>query len=186
MALRSHWMPKMASSAPTNRRSTLSGIKVSAGPTAATTTASTTRASAMPWKVERHSRVRPAASTMVSASIASTAQATQTVRMRGSAVIRLLRSELLECSGDGEDRRKRLAGAHLPGAARADQAALYGVAPDQEPGRHLPAELGRRAAGQHGHRAGAAQAAAGDHRDVGDGGAAVLLGAGGRARRAQR
>ena len=52
--------------------------------------ASASRATAIPWKVDRHSRVRPAASTMVSASIASTAQATKTVRMRGSAVTGLL------------------------------------------------------------------------------------------------
>ncbi len=58
---------------------------MSAGPTAATTTASTTRATAMPWKVDRHSLVRPAASTMVSASTASTAQATKTVRTSATA-----------------------------------------------------------------------------------------------------
>ena len=48
-------------------------------------TASTTRATAMPWNVDRHSRVMPAASTIVRASIASTAQATKTVRISGSA-----------------------------------------------------------------------------------------------------
>ncbi len=85
MALRTHISPKMASRAPTTRRSTPSGNRVRAGPTAATTAASTTRATAMPWKVERQSRVSPAASTMVSASTASTAQATKTVRTRAAA-----------------------------------------------------------------------------------------------------
>ena len=59
----------------------------------------------MPWNVDRHSRVRPAASTMVSASIASTAQATKTVRMRGSAVTGLLPGVVLEYSGDGKDEK---------------------------------------------------------------------------------
>jgi len=58
--------------------------EVAAAEAAATTMASTTRATAIPWNVERHSRVRPDASTIVSASVASTAQATKTVRMRGS------------------------------------------------------------------------------------------------------
>ena len=39
----------------------------------------------MPWNVDFHSRVMPAASTIVRASIASTAQATKTVRISGSA-----------------------------------------------------------------------------------------------------
>src|SRR5947209_4239888 len=163
----------MASRAPTTSRSAVSGSSVIVGPSAATITASTARAAAMPWNVDLHSRVRPAASTMVSASIASTAQATKTVRMRGSAVTGLLPGLVLEYGGDGKDcergRGRRLAGADLPGTVRAKQAALHRVAADQEPGCHLPAELGRRAAGQRGHRARAAQAAAGDHRDVGDG-----------------
>ena len=85
MALRSHISPNTASRAPTTRRSTPSGNRVRAGPTAATTTASTTRAAAMPWNVERQSRVSPAARMMVSASTASTAQATKTVRTRAAA-----------------------------------------------------------------------------------------------------
>ena len=105
MALRSHCSPKMASSAPTTSRSAVSGSSVIVGPSTATIAASTSRATAMPWKVDRHSRVRPAASTMVSASIASTAQATKTVRMRGSAVTGLLPGLVLEYSGDGEDSR---------------------------------------------------------------------------------
>src|SRR5205807_692635 len=103
MALRSHCSPKMASRAPTTSRSAVSGSSVIVGPSAATITASTARAAAMPWNVDLHSRVRPAASTMVSASIASTAQATKTVRMRGSAVTGLLPGLVLEYGGDGKD-----------------------------------------------------------------------------------
>src|SRR5580693_9195032 len=82
-------------------------------------------------------------------------------------------------SGAGE--RRELAAARLPGAAGADPAARRRMAPDQEPGRDLPAELGGSAAGQQRRRAGAAQAAAGDHRDVRHGGAVVLPRARGRA-----
>src|SRR5712691_2485692 len=146
MALRSHCSPKTASSAPTTSRSAVSGSSVIVGPSAATMAASTSSATAMPWKVDRHSRVRPAASTMVSASIASTAQATKTVRMRGSAVTGLLPGLVLEYSGDGQDCRQGrglgLAAAHLPGTARAHQAALHCMAADKELGRHLLAELG--------------------------------------------
>src|SRR6201993_4261301 len=170
MALRSHCSPKMASSAPTTSRSAVSGSSVIVGPSTATIAVSATRAAAMPWKVDRHSRVRPAASTMVSASIASTAQATKTVRMRGSAVTGLLPGLVLEYSGDREDSRssweRGLAGAYLPGSTRANQAAFHRMAADQEPGRHLLAELGRGAAGQRRHRARAAQAQTGDHRHV--------------------
>src|SRR5215831_11116536 len=84
MALRSHCRPKTASRAPTTRRSPVSGTRVRAGPTAATMAARTTSAAAIPWNVDRHSRVRPAARTIVSASTASTAQATKTVRKRTS------------------------------------------------------------------------------------------------------
>src|SRR5215831_10330711 len=84
MALRSHCRPKTASRAPTTRRSPVSGTRVRAGPTAATMAARTTSAAAIPWNVDRHSRVRPAARTIVSASTASTAQATKTVRTRAS------------------------------------------------------------------------------------------------------
>ena len=87
MALRSHCSPKMASSAPTTSRSAVSGSSVMVGPSTATTAASTSSAAAIPWKVDRHSRVRPEASTMVSASVASTAQATKTVSTRGSAAV---------------------------------------------------------------------------------------------------
>src|SRR6266852_4586364 len=79
MALRSHCRPNAASRAPTTRRSAPSGIRVSAGPIPAVTAASTISAAVMPWNVERHSLVRPAASTMVSASTASTRHATMTV-----------------------------------------------------------------------------------------------------------
>ena len=87
MALRSHCSPKIASNAPTTSRSAVSGSSVIVGPSTATIAASTTRAAAMPWKVDFHSRVRPAARTIVSASIASTTQAMKTVKMRGNAVI---------------------------------------------------------------------------------------------------
>ena len=54
-----------------------------AGPTAAVIMASATSATAMPWSVDFHSRVMPTARTMVRASIASTVQATKTVRISG-------------------------------------------------------------------------------------------------------
>ena len=44
----------------------------------------------MPWKVDRHSRVMPVASTIVSASTASTTQAMKTVRISGRAFSNLL------------------------------------------------------------------------------------------------
>ena len=87
MALRSHCSPKMASRAPITSRSAVSGSSVMVGPSTAMMAARTMRAAAMPWKVERHSRVRPAASPIVSASMASTAQATKTVSTRGSAAV---------------------------------------------------------------------------------------------------
>ena len=83
--MRSHCRPKIASSAPTTTRSAVSGSSLIAGPTAAVITASATRAAAMPWKVDRHSRVMPVASTIVSASTASTTQAMKTVRISGRA-----------------------------------------------------------------------------------------------------
>ena len=56
------------------------------GAVAAVTAASTTRATPTPQKVDFHSLVSPAAMTMVSASTASTTQATKTVRISGMAL----------------------------------------------------------------------------------------------------
>jgi len=103
MALRSHCSPKMASSAPTTSRSAVSGSSVNRRAERRHDGGQHDQGHGHPWKVDRHSRVRPAASTMVSASIASTTQATKTVRMRGSAVTGLLPGLVLEYSGDGED-----------------------------------------------------------------------------------
>src|SRR6266702_4546504 len=78
MALRSHCSPKTSSSAPTNSRSACSGSALTAGPSAAVMTASTTIAASRPALAERQSRAAPAASTMVVASTASTAHARNT------------------------------------------------------------------------------------------------------------
>src|SRR6266568_292288 len=78
MALRSHCSPKTSSSAPTNSRSACSGSALTAGPSAAVMTASTTIAASRPALAERQSRAVPAASTMVVASTASTAHARNT------------------------------------------------------------------------------------------------------------
>ena len=77
-ALRSHCRPKISSRPPTARRSTSIGSDVSAGPSAATITASASAAAATPPSAEDQLRVVPTASTMVSASTASTAQARNT------------------------------------------------------------------------------------------------------------
>src|ERR1700744_4566054 len=140
-----------------------------AGPTAAVMTASTTSAAAIPWKVDRHSRVRPVARTMVSASTASTTQATKTVRINGRAFTGSpglsLREKTVQYGGDdrtGPGRAGRggrrtgagLAAADLPGAAGADPAAGGGVAPGEVARRDLPAELGGGGAGLDSERAG--------------------------------
>src|SRR5213593_218486 len=58
------------------------GSAVSAGPSAATIAASTSRAAATPVQAERQPRVIPAASTIVSASTPSTALAKKTATNR--------------------------------------------------------------------------------------------------------
>src|SRR6266571_1529995 len=75
MALRSHWSPNTSSNEPTSNRKTSIGMRVSAGPSAATAAANEMMATATPMRVDRHSRVTPTASTMVSASTISTALA---------------------------------------------------------------------------------------------------------------
>src|SRR5271167_2095333 len=66
------------------RRSTAIGSAVSAGPSAATTAASATVATATPESAEDQLRVVPTASTIVSASTASTAHAKKTEIARPS------------------------------------------------------------------------------------------------------
>ena len=78
MALRIHCTPKTSSSAPTTTRSPRSGICDTAGPSAATMTASSASAAPVPRPAERQSLAVPAASTIVVASTASTAQARNT------------------------------------------------------------------------------------------------------------
>src|SRR5690349_16619118 len=68
----------MSSRPPTTTRSVLSGSAVNAGPSAAVIAASTIPAAPPPISAERQPRVIPTASTIVSASTASTAQATNT------------------------------------------------------------------------------------------------------------
>jgi hypothetical protein len=77
--------PKTSSSAPTTRRSACSGSADTAGPSAPTTTASTASAAAVPVSADRQCLVVPAASTMVVASTASTAQARKTATNRAQA-----------------------------------------------------------------------------------------------------
>src|SRR5215469_16438623 len=77
-ALRIHCSPKTRSSAPTTTRRAVIGIASTAGPRIATTTASTASADTVPVPADRQSRAVPAASTMVTASTASTAQARNT------------------------------------------------------------------------------------------------------------
>ena len=78
--MRSHCRPKTSSSAPTTSRSASIGICCSAGPSAATSTASTTVAAPTPISVERQPRTVPTPSTIVSASTISTAQARKAPR----------------------------------------------------------------------------------------------------------
>jgi hypothetical protein len=75
MALRSHCSPNASNSAPTTRRSVPIGIEPSAGPSAATRTASTIVAAPTPIRVERQPRTTPTPSTIVYASTISTALA---------------------------------------------------------------------------------------------------------------
>src|SRR5262245_26121173 len=80
IALRSHCSPKASSSAPTTRRSVSIGIALSAEPSATTTAASVSNPAPTPRSVDRQPRTTPTASTIVSASTASTALATKVVR----------------------------------------------------------------------------------------------------------
>ena len=82
IALRSHCRPKISSSVPTTRRSPSIGMRVSAGPSTATTTASATVAATTPISVERQPRVTPTARTIVNASTISTAEARKAARTR--------------------------------------------------------------------------------------------------------
>ena len=70
----------------TRRRAPV-GIAVSAGPRAATTTARSAMAAAAPYPADLQSRAVPAASTMVVASTASTAEARNTARNSAPALI---------------------------------------------------------------------------------------------------
>src|SRR5215475_4493058 len=82
IALRSHCRPKTSRSAPTTRRSAWIGITVSAGPSATTTTASTSVAAPSPASEERQPRASPAARTIVNASTNSTPLARNAERKR--------------------------------------------------------------------------------------------------------
>src|SRR5205085_142582 len=73
-----HCSPKLNSSAPTTSRSVLIGSCVSAGPNVATNAASVAVAAAQPYSEEDQLRVLPTASTIVRASMASTAHARKT------------------------------------------------------------------------------------------------------------
>src|SRR6202000_147059 len=77
-ALRSHCRPNTSSSPPTTTRRTPIGIEPTAGPSAAPTTESATPPAPTPYTPERQLRVVPTASTIVSASTASTVQARNT------------------------------------------------------------------------------------------------------------
>ena len=76
--MRSHCRPKINNMPPTITRSTPIGREVMAGPSAATITASASAAAPAPPIAEDQLRVLPTASTIVSASTASTAQARNT------------------------------------------------------------------------------------------------------------
>src|SRR3989442_15145779 len=67
------------------KRSAPMGIAVRAAPTTTTTTVSTANPATAPMSVERHPRVAPTPTTMVTISIASTAEARKVV-MRTTAV----------------------------------------------------------------------------------------------------
>ncbi len=82
--MRSHCSPNTSSSPPTTTRSALIGTAVRAGPSAATITARASVAAATPVSDQRQLRVMPTASTIVSASTASTAQARNTETARPS------------------------------------------------------------------------------------------------------
>ena len=78
--MRSHCRPKINSSPPTTTRSTSIGSEVMAGPSTATIAASASIAAPAPLIAEDQLRVLPTASTIVSASTASTVQARNTDR----------------------------------------------------------------------------------------------------------
>jgi hypothetical protein len=108
IALRSHCSPKIKSSPPTITRRTPSGREVSAGPSAATSAPSTSRAAPTPASEEGQSRAVPSASTIVSASTASTAQARKTAIARPTSAPLIDRSPLLAPLGrPGRSRCRR-------------------------------------------------------------------------------
>src|SRR5437588_5689509 len=82
IAFRSHCSPNASRRPPTTSRKASIGIRVRAGPSAATTAASASAAAATPVSAERQPRVTPTASTIVSASTISTAQARNAARNR--------------------------------------------------------------------------------------------------------
>src|SRR4051812_10411075 len=82
IALRSHCNPKISSRPPTTIRRSSIGTLDTAGPSAPTSTASAARAAPTPSSAERHPRVTPTASTIVSASTISTPLARKAVRKR--------------------------------------------------------------------------------------------------------
>ena len=88
IALRSHCRPNVSSKPPTTSRSALIGMRVSAGPSAATITASASVAAPSPVSAERQPRETPAASTIVSASTNSTALARNADAIEKPAVTR--------------------------------------------------------------------------------------------------
>ena len=77
-----HCRPKMSSRPPTTTRNAPSGRAVNAGPNAATISAKTAKLQPTPMNADRQSLPTPAASTIVNASTASTAQARKTVIKR--------------------------------------------------------------------------------------------------------
>ena len=91
--MRSHCSPKVSSRPPTTSRSALIGSVVSAGPRAAVTPRAPPWPRPTPVSAERQLRVTPTASTIVSASTASTAQARKT-ESASPAWVPLMRSML--------------------------------------------------------------------------------------------
>src|SRR6266853_4844504 len=79
MPLRNHCRPKTSSNAPITKRRGPIGTTLSAAPRITTTTASTPKPDAAPINVERQPRVAPTPTTMVTISIASTAEARKVV-----------------------------------------------------------------------------------------------------------
>src|SRR5437868_531594 len=87
IAFRSHCSPKARRSAPTTSRSVPIGTTRSAGPSAATSVASTTVAAPTPISVERQPRTMPTPRTIVSASTISTALARKAPTIRRTVLV---------------------------------------------------------------------------------------------------